>query len=243
MKFKFIFLLKSFLALGLLLSACNTTINQASDETPTRGNIKIGVDDSYHLLTEAELYTFEAIYRYAKVTPLYLSEDSILQLYLKDSIRLMITSRKLNKNEEDYLQSKQIVPRTTKIAYDALTFIVHKSNPDSLIRYNTIRDIFLGKVSKWKQVNINSKLQDISIVFDNNHSANVRYFIEKFSITGGLPKYCYSAQTNGEVISYVEKHPEALGVIGVNWVSDPQDSVSHSFLKKVKVVAVSSEFY
>jgi len=214
-----------------------------NDETSTRGKVVIGVDDSYRLLSEAELYTFQSLYQYAKITPLYLTEDSILQLYLKDSIRMMITSRKLSKNEEAYLESKQIVPRTTLVAYDAVAFIVNRNNKDTLLRFNSIRDIFQGKVTKWKQVNPKSKLNDISIVFDNTRSANVRYMSDKFKLKAGLPKNCFAAQTNDEVINYVEKHPEAIGILSVNWVSDPQDSVSHAFLKRVKVAAISSEFY
>jgi phosphate transport system substrate-binding protein len=235
------------LIVGILLTlsfhSCVSPTNPVNDETPTRGKIMIGVDDSYRLLSEAELYTFKSIYEYAKITPIYLPEDSVLQLYLKDSIRMMITSRKLNKNEEAYLESKQIVPRTTLVAYDAVAFIVNRNNPDTLLRFNSIRDIFMGKTSKWKQVNPKSKLLDIKIVFDNTRSANVRYMADKFKLKGGLPNNCFSAQTNDEVINYVEKHPEALGILSVNWVSDPQDSVSHAFLKRVKVVAVSSEFY
>jgi phosphate transport system substrate-binding protein len=230
-------------SLASMLHSCLSPKNPVDDETTTRGSISIGVDDSYRLIAEAELYTFQSLYQYAKIKPLFLTEDSVLQLFLKDSIRMMITSRKLNKNEEAYLESKQIVPRTTLFAFDAVAFIVNRNNPDTLLRYNSIRDIFQGKTSKWNQVKKKSKLGDISIVFDNARSANVRYMIEKFNLKAGLPKYCFSAVTNDEVVNYVEKHPNAIGIISVNWVSDPQDSVSHGFLKRVKVVAVSSEFY
>jgi len=243
MKRNSIIFLLGVIAFILQVNSCISPTNPVNDETPTRGKILIGVDDSYRLLSDAELYTFQAIYKYAKITPLYLPEDSILQLYLKDSIRMMITSRKLNKNEEAYLESKQIVPRTTLVAFDAVAFIVNRKNPDTLLRYNSIRDIFQGKVSRWKQVNPKSKLNDVSIVFDNTRSANVRYMMDKFKLKAGLPKYCFAAKTNEEVINYVEKHMDALGIISVNWVSDPQDSISHAFLNRVKVVAVSSEFY
>ena len=149
----------------LMLYSCNPSKNPVDDETTTRGNITIGVDDSYRIIAEAELYTFQSLYKYAHIKPLFLPEDSVLQLYLKDSIRMMITSRKLNKNEEAYLESKQIVPRTTVFAFDAVAFIVNRNNKDTLLRYNSVRDVFLGKISKWNQVNKKSKLEDISIVF------------------------------------------------------------------------------
>jgi phosphate transport system substrate-binding protein len=58
-----------------------------------------------------------------------------------------------------------------------------------------------------------------------------------------LPDYCYSANSNPDVITYVENHPEAIGLISVNWISDRDDSVTHDFLKRVKVAAISSEVF
>ena len=226
----------------VLLLSCKMTPKKFTDETPTRGNIKIAVDESYQLLADAELYTFQSIYKDAKVTPLYLSGDSILKLFLEDSVKVIISSAKLTENEVAYLRGKAIIPKTTKIAYDALAFIVNKSNPDSLIRYNTLKDIFTGKTSKWKLINPKSKLSDIKVVFDNAGSNNVRTIMNKFEITGSLPSYCYSATKNSEVVSFVENNPEALGIISVNWISDPRDSISHSFLSKIKVVSITSEY-
>lgn len=227
---------------SILFSSCTTTPKKVNKETPTQGDITIAIDDSYQLLADAELYTFQALYKNAKITPIFASEDSILDLFMKDSVQVIFSSRKLTENEEAYLKSKSYVPRTTKIAYDAIAFIVNKSNNDSLIRYNTIKDIFMGKTTKWKEINPNSKLKDIKVVFDNPGSSNVRSIMKKFEITGSLPGYCYSASKNAEVINYVEKNPDALGIISVNWISDPADSISHSFLNKIKVVLVSAQF-
>jgi len=239
--FKSIIGIQLILVFGLFFS-CNTTPKKIIKETPTYGDIKIAVDESYQLLADAELYTFQSLYKNAKITPLYLSEDSILTLFLRDSVRVIMTSRKLTDNEVAYLKSNQFVPRTTRIAYDALALIVNKSNSDSLIRYNSIKEIFTGKTSNWKQINPKSKLNDIKVVFDNPKSNNVRTIMDKFGITNSMPSYCYSVVKNSEVISYVESHPEALGIISVNWISDPRDSISHAFLNKIKVVSLTSEF-
>jgi phosphate transport system substrate-binding protein len=225
-----------------LFNSCTSTPKKNIGEAPTRGNIRIAFDESYQLLADAELFTFQSLYKDAKINPIYASEDSILQLFMNDSVRVIFTSRKLTENEEAFLKSKSYVPRTTKIAYDALAFVVNKSNTDSLIRYNTIKDIFTGKTSSWNEINPKSNLGNIKIVFDNLGSSNVRYIMNKFGITGSLPGYCYTASKNSEVINYVQNNPNAMGIISVNWVSDPSDSISHAFLKKVKVVSLTSEF-
>jgi phosphate transport system substrate-binding protein len=214
----------------------------ATTETSRQGNIKIAVDDAYQLLGDSEISTFESLFVNSNIQPVYATEDSILKLFLADSVRLMVTSRKLTQNEEAYLKEKLINPRTTQVAWDAIAFIVNKSNPDSGYRYNMLRDIFLGKVSEWKQVNPVSRLGKLKIVFDNQGSSNVRMVMKKFGVTGSLPEYCYSANTNNNVIDYVESHPEAIGIISVNWISDSDDSITHAFLKRVKVVGISPSF-
>ena len=154
----------------------------------------------------------------------------------------MITSRKLTANEEAYLTDKHIIARTTQVAWDAVAFVVNKSNPDTEIRYNTLQDIFSGNVRKWKQINPKSRLGDIQVVFDNQGSSNVRYLMNRFQIKP-LPDICYAANSNPNVIDYVESHPDALGIISVNWVSDPDDSITRAFLGRVKVVGVTPEEY
>jgi len=154
----------------------------------------------------------------------------------------MLTSRKLSTNEEAYLKENLIVPRTTHIAWDGIAFLVNQKNPDSKIRYNTIMDLFTGKLNSWKQINPQSRLGNIKIVFDNQGSSNVRYLMSKFGISA-LPEYCYSAGSNPAVIDYVEANPDAIGIISVNWVSDPDDSITHAFLSRVNVVSVTPEVY
>jgi phosphate transport system substrate-binding protein len=236
--FSFLFIL----LLSIAAVGCQRGKSHVTTETTTSGNIKIGVDDAYKLLADTEIATFQSIYKYSTINPIYATEDSILKLFMADSIRLMITSRKLTQNEEAYLKENLIIARTTQVAWDALAFIVNKSNPDSGFKYNQIKDIFLGKVASWKELNSKSKLGKLKVVFDNQGSSNVRFVMRKFGINGSLPEYCYSANTNSQVIDFVEAHPEAIGIISVNWISDSDDSITHAFLKRVKVLGVSAEF-
>ena len=212
------------------------------DETPTRGNIRIGVDESFKLLMDTEIYTFTSIYNYAKITPEYKPETDILNEFMKDSLRVIFTSKKLDDAENQFLKSKQIITRSTTIAFDALAFIVNNNNKDSLLKYTQIKDLFTGQLKNWKQVSNKNNPSAIKVVFDNIKSGNVRYFVEKYKLPNKLPTNFYAVNSNDEVVNYVEKHPDAIGVISVNWISDKNDSVSNSFLKRFRVVAVSSEF-
>ena len=44
---------------------------------------------------------------------------------------------------------------------------------------------------------------------------------------------------NRQVINYVSQNRGALGIIGVNWISNPSDTSNMSFSENIKVMAVS----
>ena len=125
------------------------------------------------------------------------------------------------------------------MATDGLALIVNEQNKDSLITVNQFKKILTGKVSDWKQLYPKSRLGKLQLVFDNPNSSTVHYAID--SICGGqaLSDNLKAQKTNPEVISYVARHPDALGVIGVNWVGNDADSTRLSFHKAIRVMAVS----
>ncbi|MCX6284866.1 MAG: substrate-binding domain-containing protein [Bacteroidetes bacterium] len=223
----------------LFFASCGGGDGIKQADNPTHGSIKAGIDDSYRLLLDTEIYTFGAIYKYAKVDAVYGNESDIINLFMKDSVPLVIVSRKLTVDEEKYLNERQFIPKTTLIAYDGIVFIVNPENPDTNLFYDKIEGIFKGEVRTWKQMNPKSKLGDIKVVFDNYKSCNPRYIREKFNLPG-LPSSCFAVNSNADVISFVKNNLNAIGVISVNWISDKEDTVSNRFLKQVKVVGVST---
>jgi len=220
--------------------SCNQTPDNTYNETPTRGNIKIAVDESFKMLMDSELFMFLAEYKYAQITPLYLSETDVMDTFMIDSVRTMVTAKKLSKNQEEFLKNKNIVVRTTTIATDAVAFIINRNNSDSLLQVNTVKQIFTGNISDWSQINKSNKNGKIEVVFDSEKSANARYFSEKLNLTA-FPKNIYTAGTNDSVLAYVEKNVNAVGIISVNWISENTDSISNNFLKRIRVVGVTSE--
>jgi phosphate transport system substrate-binding protein len=223
----------------IILSGCGGGIKSTDTDTPTTGKFKIGFDDSYSLLIDAELYTFQSLYPYSHIDTICRNEADIINAFMKDTVSLMVVSRKLTQDEETQLNARQIYPKTTKIAYDAIAFIINKENPDSTFFFDQVKNIFEGKIKTWKEIDPKSKLSDLKIVFDNYKSCNTRYFREKFNLAK-LPDVCFAVLNNAEVINFVERNKGAIGVISVNWVSDKNDTVSHSFLSRIKVVSISA---
>ena len=217
-----------------------------SGSTPTQGKQKIYIDESYSRLFDAEVEAFEGFYKSSDIDNRYKPEGDIVNDLMNDSCRMIIISRDLSEKEKEYFKSKNSFPTSTKIAVDALAFITHKDNPLSGLLYSELEKIFTGKIDSWKYLDASVKersAQDttITIVFDNERSCNVRYLKEKLLGGGEFPKNCFAVQSNPEVVEYVSTHKEAIGIIGVNWISDGDDTLTRSFLNKVNVLQVSSK--
>ena len=224
----------------IIFAGCNMMGKQTLTESPTRGNISMSVDESFKLLYDTELYTFQSLYPDAKIKASYKPESDVLADLMNDSVRTIVLTRDLTKEEKELLFEQKFVARTTKVAHDGLALIVNHDNPDTLLLVEQLEAIFRGKLSSWNQINPKSPSIPINVVFDNNKSGNVRFIREKFALTGNFPPNCFAVNSNSEVIKYVENNRSALGIISVNWVSDKSDSVSNRFLKDIRIVEVGT---
>jgi len=234
----------SMLILGMffILISCKSRGPKVILDTPTSGNIKISVDESFQPLIDTQVYTFTALYERAHIKAEYKPEFDVVNDFMNDSAKVMVTSRKLSDNQLQSLQDNLIIGRTTTFAFDALALITNKENNDTLVTFNNVKDIIKGQVKNWRDIDAKSKLGKISVIFDSNKSGNIRYFKELFEIKDSLGSNFYAVNSNAEVIDFVSRNPDAMGIISVNWISDKDDPVSRSFIKKVNVLAISQQF-
>jgi phosphate transport system substrate-binding protein len=218
--------------------SCNRNPGKELD-TPVSGNIRISVDESYLPLISEEMEVFHALYTRAKVQAKYTDENTAVNDLLNDSVKTIIINRTLTENETAALKQYGITPRVTKIAIDAVALVVHNENPDSMMSYEQLSKIMRGETQIWNPRKGQSKPDSIIIVFDNKQSSNARFLKEAFLGQAAFPKNVFAVNSNSEVIDYVAAHKKSLGVIGVNWVSDKNDSMVNDFLEKVKVVSLA----
>jgi phosphate transport system substrate-binding protein len=138
------------------------------------------------------------------------------------------------------LKARKFTPRVIPLAYDGLAIIVNNANPDTCITVNDFRRILSGEVSSWKDIYPKSKLGEIDVVFDNPKSSTVTFCVD--SILGGQPinsKNIGAVKKSSEVVDWVEKHENALGIIGSNWLNDSRDTTNVTFKKNITVMKVS----
>jgi len=218
-----------FLLLLLVCFGCSDS--DSPDDTPTYGQISISVDETFMPLIDSEIDTFEGIYNYAAVKVSYKTEAAAFNDLMNDTIRLIIVPRQLNKNELKEFEKWEIVPKVTKIAYDAVALIGSKELKDSTLTLEEIKTLL--------SVGSTKSLKNVKVVFDNNNSSTINFLKEKTGVEK-LSENCYALTSNNAVIDYISKTKNSIGVIGVNWISDRDDTTNQNFLKSVKVLEIST---
>jgi len=223
------FLLASLALFLMSYSGCKNSGDYS--DTPTYGKISISVDETFKPLINSEIDTFKGIYSYAEVEVNYRTEAEAFNDLMNDTIRLIIVPRKLNADELKQFEKWEIVPKVTKIAYDAVALIGSKDLKDTTITLNELRSLLSDeKVPSFK---------DLKVIFDNNNSSTISFLSEKLGFKK-LSSRCYALNSNEAVLNYVSKENKSIGIIGVNWISDRDDTTNISFLKSFKVLEISN---
>ncbi len=228
---------------SILVSSCGNSNKKGKDgrtDTYSSGTVSFVSDESFSPIIEEEREVFQHDYPSAKVKPIYTNESDGINMLLQGKTWLVFTARDYKPAEKNSLKAKQYLPTSFSIAYDALAFIVNKNNTDTLLSVKDVQDIMSGRVTKWSELDKRNSKGNITVVFDNPKSSTV-HFIED-SVLGGKPivnTNVAAVKKTAEVIKYVEQNPEAIGIIGNNWLNDKRDTTNLTFNRNIRVMSVS----
>ena len=227
------------LILGLFLACGNKPKNSLSYDYDKAAAI-FTADESFFPILDEELEVFMATAALDSIRPQYTDQEEAITRLMKNETWLAFAARSLSPREIQNLKDRQFMPRVIPIAYDGLAIIVNNANRDTCITVKDFARILSGEVSRWSDIYPSSKLGEIDVVFDNPKSSTVTYCVD--SILGGKPinsKNIGAVKKSAEVIDWVEKHENALGIIGSNWLNDKRDTTNVTFKKNITVMKVS----
>lgn len=220
----------------LLLSACNVAQDK-NKESITSGVLQLGVDESYSLLMDTEVFTYTHLNKYASIESTVAPESEIVNLLLSDSIQSAVIGRPLTEEEMAFFKSKQRLPESLLIARDGVALIVHPEHADSIIHLEKVRGLFTGTDSLWSQIQSGGKNQHVKVVFDHPGSCNARTIKEKFGVSE-FPNWCFSEQTTEKVIDFVHNNPGSIGIISLSWISDAEDSTCAKYRELIRPLGI-----
>ncbi len=220
--------------------ACNGPGSPGAQDTPTSGTVAVSVDETFAPILQAQVDTFAKLYPNAHVKMDFQPEEKVMLDLINDKIKVAVVSRELNAQEQADLAKQTILPRTTRIGIDGLAIVLNRANPDSMLTVTQLAGIFTGKTASWAQVSGKKGLAAINVVFDANRSSTTRFVLDSVTRGAGLTKRAFAAASNPALLDYVATHPNAIGVVGVNWISDRDDPAAMKFLRKVRVASITA---
>ena len=225
-----------FLVLTIVAVSCNQPGKKSPTDSPTQGKIHIAVDEAFLPLIATEIMAFQGLYKNAKVIPHYVDEKKAFDLLLADSVRLVISGRDFTDAEKDYFKKQTITPRSLKIATDALGMVLNLSNPDSMLTTKQVAQILTTPGFAWKSLSGKGINKEPVLVLDKEGTSNYYGLLQLLNINDkDIQLKKVFAGGDREIINYVNLHPEAVGFMGVNWISDEDDPTQTRFKNGIRV--------
>jgi len=222
-----------FAGICFILSSCNNDPKnkQTVTDTPTTGTINISVDESFRPVIEEAIKVYEGSYPNAKIIAHYKPEaDCFRDLYTDTSNRMIIVTRGLTSRESHFYEdSLSYTPVSSRIAWDAITIVTNKNNSDTLYTLNELEQLLSGKSRSSKKV-----------VFDGlNATSTVRFAIDSILHGNKFDTSVVKAVKNSrEVLDYIANNTGAIGLVGISWIGNPEDTAQVHMLTKVKIAYV-----
>lgn len=215
--------------IGVLFVMCNQKEKvNTNKESILKGSATIFVDETLTPIIEDQVAVFESNYD-AKINIVSKSETEVIISLLKEKSGIAVLTRNLTVEENKIFEQKKITPKITKFATDAIALIANKSSKDTLIDLRNVIDFLNGKQ--------NSSIK--GLVFDNPNSSTVRFMNNLAGLKTIPEKGVYSFKTNQDVIKFVAQNEGMIGVLGVNWLSQPMPEMLE-YVDKVNVLGVKS---
>lgn len=219
----------SVLGLSLLIS-CKKENKEAVTEVKEaydRGTVEMYVESSVYPIVEDINEVFKTYYNNADIKLKMLSQNEILNSVYKDSGRLAILPKSFTAKELEVFKGR-VAPKVTPIAKDAVLFITQKNATDTLIKYQDVIDVFKG-----------TKKSEKVFVFHDANSTIVSSIMKDAGVSS-ISKNVYYAKTVEEIVSYIDKNKNAVGVVGINWMLQPDAKIKEG-IKQLRSMLVYND--
>ena len=211
--------------LAVVLSCGKKDTNDKNSDSIISGTTSILVDESLMPIAEDQVSVFESQYD-AKIKLIPKSEKEAVIDFSKGVADIIILSRDLNNDEKAFFKSKKIKPKVTSFAIDAVAFVKNNKSNDTLIELKKVIDFLKGSKNEIK-----------GLVFDNPNSSSVRYLCELAGIESLPSEGVFSVKTNNEVLKFVSENNGLIGVVGINWLTQPKPEMQ-KYIDELKVLSV-----
>lgn len=154
--------------------------------------------------------------------------------------QIAMSSRDMKDNEKELAKSKGINPVRTAVAVDALVPVVHPSNAVSKLSADQLRDIYMGKITNWKELGgADSK---IVVVSRDTSSGTYETWEEMIMKKQKVAPSALLQASNGAVVQAVSKNKNAIGYVGFGYLDKSLKKLNVNGKEATAATALSREW-
>ncbi len=210
----------------LLLVACRSK-NMAFD-TPANGKINISVDESFKPVISEQIKVYKLTHQQTQINASYKSEADCFRDLESDSTRMIIVSRGLSDDENNYYKQKlSFKPTWDVIAYDAIDVIVNINSKDSVFTLQQLKS-YLSGADTGKTIVLDGK----------NATSTVRLLKDSLLNGKNFGSNVFAAGSSKGVVDYISSNADAIGFVGSSWVGDLDDPEQLNYEKKIRFALI-----
>ena len=152
---------------------------------------------------------------------------------INDTTDICQASRKIKQTEIDQAEANGVEPYEIQVATDALSVVVHPSNPVSELTIVQLSAIYTGEITNWNEVGGND-VEIVAIARDTNSGTHL-FFKEHVVQMQELPTEDKSLEYGGNVlmlpsteegVSQVANNPNAIFYPGLGYVTEEVKSLA-----------------
>jgi phosphate transport system substrate-binding protein len=147
-----------------------------------------------------------------------------IKALIDKTTQVAMSSREMKKEEIALAKSKGVNPVEHKVAIDALTPIVHPSNPVKDLSTEQLSLIYQGKIRNWKEVG--GKDMQIVVVSRDTSSGTYESWQEKILHKEKVSPRAQLQASSGAVVQAVSKNRYAIGYIGIGYLNKSVQAVT-----------------
>lgn len=194
----------SIIVAALCMGASSCMKYEKKEKSATTGTATVVCDNSFQNILAQEIDVFEYQYPDAHILPEYTTQTVAFDSLLSLNTKTIVVSRDITQQEREFLKGKKRTVRSSKIAVDAVAFIVNNANPVEMLTLGELADIVGGRTTQWNDVQPND-LGEISVVLDQAGSSLATYMRDSLLDGKPLGPNVYVAGSVPAVFETVEK--------------------------------------
>ncbi len=221
-------------AVLMTVAATSCMKYEKPENSSTSGTTTMVCDNTFENILKQEVSVFEYQYPDAHILVRYATQAEAFDSLFSMNTRTIVTSRDITPQESRALKAKyknernaNVNLRSKKIAVDAVAFIVNPKNNVEKVTVDELSDILSGETSEWSQLEPSDRGK-IKVVLDQSGSSLATYLSDSLLQGRPLGPTVFAAGSISDVFNAVERDPDAIGVLGVSWITSDMDNADIS---------------